>query len=370
MTVLSADQRELFLPLIEGIHENPPWGAFMRNLVARTHARRAFLIITLANANPAQAPTVLHVAAPRAANEPPIDFRRMDALGLHPYGAMRPGRVYAMDEMLDYDRPDQLAHQRRSLLEMGIRYGRWLRVNTQGVADAWLVLVREHEDFSAAAVATLSATVPHITAALRTLAALIEQRLQVAMAQDALARLGVGQVALDAGGRVMAADAEAERVLAFHAAPDPAQGRRLQLLPAIARRLEQACADIAAGPPGAPVALLLDERRELWLLLRKADLDLSGPHAAPAVIGIVRQPGHEDAQAAIRTIAAVHGLSPREAALAHGLTTGESIVEAGERLGLTAETARNYSKRIYGKTGATGQVDLVRLILSGLVPLS
>lgn len=61
---------------------------------------------------------------------------------------------------------------------------------------------------------------------------------------------------------------------------------------------------------------------------------------------------------------------PAEAALAHGLTTGESIVEAGERLGLTAETARNYSKRIYGKTGTTGQVDLVRLILSGLVPLS
>ena len=64
MAVLSADHRELFLPLIEGIHESPPWGAFMRNLVARMVARRAFMIITLANAMPDQAPLVIHTAAP------------------------------------------------------------------------------------------------------------------------------------------------------------------------------------------------------------------------------------------------------------------------------------------------------------------
>jgi DNA-binding CsgD family transcriptional regulator len=34
---------------------------------------------------------------------------------------------------------------------------------------------------------------------------------------------------------------------------------------------------------------------------------------------------------------------------------GETIVEAGRRLRLTSETARNYSKRIYAKTGAAGQ---------------
>ncbi len=45
-------------------------------------------------------------------------------------------------------------------------------------------------------------------------------------------------------------------------------------------------------------------------------------------------------------------------------------MEAGLALGLTVETTRNYSKRIYGKTGATGQADLVRLILSGLAPLA
>lgn len=374
MTILSADQRELFLPLVEGIHENPPWGAFMRNLVARTYARRAFLIVSLANAMPTQEPTVIHVAAPRASQEPPLDFRRIDSLGLHPYGSIRPGRVYALEELLDFDDPVRPAQQRAALDAMGIRYGRFLRVSAGGAADAWLLLVREREDFSASAVATLSAIAPNLASALRTLAALIEQRLQTAMAQAALARLGSAQLAFDAGGRVMAADRHAESLLSFAPEPGPAQGRRLQLRPEVNRTLEAACTALAAAPApassGETRIVLLDERRALWLLLRKSDLTLEGPHAAPAVIGTLRTARREDPATAIRTLAALHGLSRQEAALAHALTLGETIAEAGDRLGLTAETARNYSKRIYAKTGTTGQADLVREILTGLTPFA
>lgn len=374
MSVLPADQRELFLPLIEGIHESPPWGVFLRNLVARTYARRAFLIITLANAGPRQEPTVLHVAAPRAAQEPPLDFRRLAALGLHPYGQLRPERVYALDEMLDYDTPGRAAAQREVLDGLGMRYGRWLRVAARGVADAWIVLAREREDFSASAVATLTAIAPQLAVALRTLVALAEQRLLAAMGQDALARLGLGQIAFDATGRVMAADPAAERLLAFAPEPEPVPGRRLQLAPEPRRALEAACAALAAAGEGETETVLLDPGQAgpegaLWLLLRRADLPLAGPAAAPAAIGVLRRARRAAPRAAVRTIARTLGLSDREAALAHGLTLGESILEAGQRLRLTPETARNYSKRIYAKTGTRGQADLVRLVLSGLAPL-
>lgn len=368
MAFLPADQRELFLPLIDGIHDNPPWAAFMRNLVARTYARRAFLLIVPAHAPPDQQPTVLHVAAPRAAQEPPLDFRRLDALGLHPYGRLRPERVYSLDEMLDYDRPEQLARQRAAFNEIGIRYGRWLRITAPGAADAWFVLVREREDFTASAVATLTAIAPHFAAALRTFGALVAQRLQTALAQDSLTRLGVGQLAFDASARVMAADREAERLLSFSVEPDLALGRRLQLMPETGRQLEARCAELAAAPAGSTAVLPLDARDDLWLLLRKADLALEGPHAAPAVIGTLRRDRRENARSAIAALAAIHGLSKHEAALAHALSMGETIVEAGQRLRLTKETARNYSKRIYAKTGASGQADLVRMLLGGLTP--
>ena len=364
MAVLSADHRELFLPLIEGIHESPPWGAFMRNLVARMYARRAFMVITLANAAPDQPPTVIHTAAPRAAQEDPIDLRRLQALRLHPHGALRSGRIYALDEMLDYDNAAQLALQRAALTEMGIRYGRWLRVSAGGAADAWLVLVREREDFSGSAIAVLDAVAVHLAAALRTLAALIDQRLQTAMANAALAQLGVGQLALDRDGRVMAADPVAESTLTLVPEPAGRAGRRLHLRADAMRELEAACAD----PQALPRVIRVDETIDL--LLRRADLALAEPGARPAVIAVLRHSTREPARQAIRVLALRHGLSANEAALAHALSLGESLTQAGARLHLTAETARNYSKRIYAKTGATGQADLVRIVLTGLAPFA
>lgn len=374
MSMPFADQRELYLPLIEGIHETPPFGQFMRNLVARTGARRAFLVLTMANAAPDQDPAVINVSAPRAMAEPPIDYRQLHALRLHPFGAMRPERVYTLDEMLDYDDPAQLAVQRQTLDAIGIRYGRWLRVRAGGAADAWLVLARLNEDFSASAVVAMSAIAPHLAVALRTLVALTGQHLQASLAQSALARLGVGQVAFDAGARVMAADPQAEALLAFSAEPewqDARQpGRRLRLLPDVERLLEQACADLATGQ-GAPVRMVrLDPRRGPDLLLRRSDLALPEAAARPAVIGILRMDRREDDGSGAVALRDVHGLSQREAELAHALSRGEALVDAGHALGLTTETTRNYSKRIFGKTGASGQADLVRIVLTGLAPLA
>ena len=63
-------------------------------------------------------------------------------------------------------------------------------------------------------------------------------------------------------------------------------------------------------------------------------------------------------------------LTPAEARLAWSLAQGLSIAEAAEAHGLTVETARYYSKKIYAKTGARGQVDLVRNILTGVLALA
>jgi DNA-binding NarL/FixJ family response regulator len=85
---------------------------------------------------------------------------------------------------------------------------------------------------------------------------------------------------------------------------------------------------------------------------------------------VLRTERREAAQDGAAALQALHGLSAREAALAQAISCGEPLVEAGLELGLTVETARNYSKRIYGKTGAAGQADLVRMVLTGLAPLA
>jgi len=366
----STNHRELLLPLVEGIQESPPWSTFLRNLVARMYARRAFMIITLTNARADQAPAVIQIAAPRAAQEGPIDFHRLGTLGLYPYGSLRPGRVYSLEELLDYSDRARAIQQRHALAEMRMPYARVLRVSISGVADAWLVLAREREDFGGAAVATLDAVGAHLKAGLRTLAALIEQRLQTAMATSALARLGVGQLAFDSAGRVMVIDPTAETLLSSLGGAIAGPERRLNLRPEMARRLETACAAFAAGRSAHSLVLRIDESRAIDLLLRRADVALAEPCAMPAAIGLVRTRIREAAREALGTLAAVHGLARNEAALAHALSMGESLAEAGQRLRLSAETARNYSKRIYAKTGTRGQADLVRLVLTGLAPFA
>lgn len=363
-------QLDLFLPLVEGIREAPQWRQFMSALMARTHARHGVLFITLTNAPADHAPTVLQLAAPRAVEDRAIDIDALLRLDLHPHGSLRPGRVYAVEEMLNFDDKAVLEHQRRALIAMGIRYGRWMRVTVDTIADAWILLAREREDFSSSAVATLSSTAPYLRAALRAFVAISGERLARIMAQATLARLGIGQVALDEAARVMAADAMAERWLTFIETPDARPGRKLHLPPVAADLLERGCAAIAAGDPArlSPVLIELDD--ELTLLLQPAEFSVLPGMARPIATATIRRPVREDERHGTAVLRDQFRLSAREAALAQKLSRGETIAEAGHNLHLTEETARNYSKRIYARTGTRGQADLVRTILCGLTPLA
>jgi DNA-binding CsgD family transcriptional regulator len=361
MAFLSTDQRELYLPLMEGLLEDPPWQRFLGNLLQRTGARRAALALAPPG-SPAPTLTVRADAA-RAVSDPPLDLPRLAALGLFPGTVMRTGRVYTLGEMLDFDAQATLAAQRAALGAMRINHARAVRIGNPGGGEAWLLLTREREDLGAADSALLAALAPHLAAALAVRAALGRAETRAAMAESALALLGIGEVALTATGEVLAADPEAERRLAFTA--DPGPQRRLQLHPETARALEAACTALVGAAPEARRLVRLGEDPRRDLLLRPAGRDAG--HSA-AAIGLIRSPSGQDARSAPEIIASAHGLSAREAALACGLMRGETIIQAGTRLGLTPETARNYSKRIYAKTGTTGQADLVRLLMSGLAP--
>ena len=63
-------------------------------------------------------------------------------------------------------------------------------------------------------------------------------------------------------------------------------------------------------------------------------------------------------------------LTQSEARFAWSIAQGLSIAEAAEKHGLTIESARNYSKKVYAKTGAKGQVDFMRRVLTSVVALT
>lgn len=374
MPLSAADHSDLFLPLVEGPGHPRQWEGFLAALIARTQARRGIIIIAPANSASDDAAMIVQRCAVRAAHEPPVDIEGMMALGLQPLRSLRAGRVYALDELLDYDNPTHLDRQRVTLAALGIRFARWMRVSgDRAAAEAWVLLLREREDFSSSASALLSSAAPYLRAALGASAVLGSERLARSMAEAALARLGIGQVALDALARVINADAVAEHHLEFVALPGARAGRKLLLPLAAAERVERACAafaEAADGSPSDPVLITLEDRPPL--LLRPAPPLLEGhvTGSHPAAIATLRLPVREDERHGAAVLRELYNLSPREAALAEKLSRGEMIVEAGRALRLTEETARNYSKRIYARTGTRGQADLARTILCGPAPLA
>jgi DNA-binding CsgD family transcriptional regulator len=83
--------------------------------------------------------------------------------------------------------------------------------------------------------------------------------------------------------------------------------------------------------------------------------------AIPVLLAFCRFP-HDSAVDRRPLLKDIFGLSTREAELALALSSGQSVAEAAQNMGVTDETARGYTKSIYAKMGVRGQAELVRQI--------
>ncbi len=329
MVLSASDQTDIVLGLFAGLFAPAPWDLFLHRLLARSNAQR--IVLTAAGQS--------FRAAQHGAVDAAGEHAGLEALDR---ARLRAGRVYALEELLDFDDPARRARQAALLGEGRIGDARLIRVAAGEDRAVRIALLHERASLGAADSALLAGLAPAIGVAAAALGAIAAQRLRLEAAEDALALLGIGQAVLDRSGQVLAADA-----LWQGHAPGPAA-------------LAEACGAVAGG--AADVALRPDGAGSAAVLVRTG--------RRGAAIAALRRERLADPVAAARVIAAELGLTPREAALAALLAQGRGLVEAGRMLRLTPETARNYSKRIYAKTGAQGQADLVRLVLQGLAVLA
>lgn len=358
VALTSLDERDLLLPLIEGIRERPMWNRFLHRLRQRTGASQACLMVRMTPV--AHLPPTTRVSSIRD-DMPDPELDLLSDLGLIPYAALRQNRVYALEEMLDFAHPDTPDRQRAALKQAGIAHARFIRISSAKGNNAWLILLSERQPFDAGDSALLDALAPHVAIALDTLEELGAHKLRAAIAEQVLALLGIGQAVFDAQGRVILSDSLATQVLGAH------PGSLLPLPAGTGRELADACQAMTKEPATARKVINIASDHARNMLVRPLPVSMGTEAVA---VGAIRLPQDQGARAPARIVARLLGLSEREAALAETLSRGASILEAGAQLRLTPETARNYTKRAYAKTGASGQADLVRMILSGLTPLA
>jgi DNA-binding CsgD family transcriptional regulator len=82
---------------------------------------------------------------------------------------------------------------------------------------------------------------------------------------------------------------------------------------------------------------------------------------APMAVVLISDPDRNPS-ANTDILAQVYKLTPKEAEMTARLSTGKSVEEAAEEMGITYETARTHLRRIFGKTGTSRQSELLLLI--------
>lgn len=363
------DETDLVTAAYDGPFEQPMWQTFLDRLRQRTRADCASITF-----RPPSSPEThqIRLVSGRMAETPrsATAQAQLDRFRAEFYTGLREDRVYALDDLLQPEDPGHALMLRDGLGALRIDSLRVIRIVEPGGLNAWIEVERAGADFSASDGALISRLAPHFRRSLRAYAEIERQRSSARMAADVMARLNFGWIRLSAKGMVVEQSPEAAKLLQHGA------GLRLtrsgQLIaddPPTDRRLSAALRAVVESPDPHPRALNVSQDPWVDLLLVPASSDPGTPdHGKEAVVYI--QGDNRSLSDRHEQIAELFGLLPSEARFALALSRGLSIAEAAEKMGITIETARNYSKKVYAKMGARGQVDVVRFILAGVLALA
>ena len=350
--------------LIEGIAEDPPWSTFVDGLRQRIRADYASIVFRPLPFGSPQHNRVIHLASGR--ESPPIiaqlyrdTLYRTDPM---PYDELGEGKVYALPELLRFGDPDHDSYRRQLLEPSGMNFLRMLRVAEPGGVSAWITVSRGAGDFRSADDQVLATLAPFLRAALRAFITLEKERTSAIVANEAINRMNFGWLTLDGSGRILDADHHAEGVLTgSKLLARNRAGKLVAIRPEVSREIDEAIREMAGNPQGRPRAIVLSREPWLDMLLVPSNVRAGATRPTPALVAYVHADKSSSADR-VEQLGQMFDLIPCEARLALALSRGMSIAEAAVELGLTLESARTYSKRIYAKTGARGQADLVRFI--------
>lgn len=211
---------------------------------------------------------------------------------------------------------------------------------------------------------------PYLANAVRVNVLLETERRKTAALIQTLDNLPIGALLANRKGRVVAANTKAETYLSEAGLLRDRAGTSLSLGSSMTAALQRAIPALNDRHPGTCLEVPLRRNAPaLELLLFPISpqmgkiFDVGTEEVAVAVF--IFDPT-ANCDIAPSTIGSLYGLTPAEARLTSRLVAEGSLIDAAGSLGITEQTARSTIKRVYAKTGAKGQADLVRVILNGL----
>lgn len=287
-------------------------------------------------------------------------------------------RVFTVTDLMSYASWEASDYYQRHCVPQQVYHvmGVDLVVPAGGVFRFRITRPKGTNDFSRAEKLLCSSLIPHMTRALHIHSLIGHKESLNALYSQAIGRLAIATLVLDANGSIIEANQTARDMLSAADGLKIVGGRLEASYPGDNRRLYQALRSALSSEreQAAALAEALSVARpsgqvSLGLLIEPVpDHEWEDAQDQPHVVVYVRDAVGRSMLSAAMT-RQVFGFTPSESALAMELANGLSLEEAANSLGIRRNTARAHLRAIFSKTGVRRQTELVRLMLNSVVSL-
>jgi DNA-binding CsgD family transcriptional regulator/PAS domain-containing protein len=225
---------------------------------------------------------------------------------------------------------------------------------------------------------------PHLRQALAIGRVVEAKTAEAATFAEALDGLATGLFLVDAGGRMVHCNASGRALLEERGVLRASDGRLLasdaRSAPALGEVLAAAGSDGAqtgrrpdAGPDGG-IAVPLSTREGTHYVAHALPLGQLGPRCRaggrpPAAAALLVHKVALEAPLPAQAMARLYGLTPAEMRVLGAIVDVGGVPETAEALGIGEATVKTHLHRLFGKTGATRQADLVKLVAAFANPV-
>jgi DNA-binding CsgD family transcriptional regulator/GAF domain-containing protein len=287
--------------------------------------------------------------------------------GLYVLDELAPARFESWEFYADWMRPQGLRH---SLGQTTLR--------ADGLVAAYSVY-REPQagPFDAEDAELMRAVAPHFARAVQLRDVFAVLRTERDAATQALERLSVGMVLFDPGGRMLAANAIAQRIadagdgvrISGKSLSLAHRGSERTLKRLLKEALATACNE-GTGPGGGALAVPRpSERHPYEVLVTPLPRDRFHFGSRRAAVAVFIADPEQGPRVGPEVLRRLYGLTSAEARLAIRLAQGDRLEDAAQALGIAIGTARNQLAQVFAKTDTHRQAELVRRVLAGIAQL-